>query len=284
MEKFPLKTYSSIKKVSPTNNPPCLFFLLKNIVMKKLIPAILIIALLGSLKANAQRNYDSLRMDGWMKKQFAGTVQLQVTYRKANLGSLNNALNADGIPSLGTNAIWINASMNHVWGQWITEDGIGFTPITTAQANNVKAEYNQYQVYGRLGYNLLSEKDMRLFPFVGVNFSAAVLDIQDRARIDNTSDFATEILNSTSSKTLYQPNFGIELGVGYDYLIQAKPKNMGCVLVQRSVPLGVRAGYYINAYQGDWKVDNQSLTGGGDKKGAVFFSVNIGLGYEIVKK
>jgi len=251
--------------------------------MKKLIPAILLIALLGSLKANAQRNYDSLRMDGWMKKQFAGTVQLQVTYRKANLGSLNSALNADGIPSLGSNAIWINASMNHVWGQWITEDGIGFTPITTAQENNFKAEYNQYQIYGRLGYNLLSEKDMRLFPFVGFNLSAAVLDIQDRARIDNTSDFTTEILNSTSSKTLYQPNFGIELGVGYDYLIQAKPKNMGCVLVQRSIPFGVRAGYYIDTYQGDWKVDNQSLTGGGDKKGAVFFSVNIGLGYEIVK-
>jgi len=252
--------------------------------MKKLLPAILIIALFGTFTANAQQNYDSLRMDGFMKKQFAGTAQIQVTYRQADLGSLNNALNADGLHSLGSNDIWINASMNHMWGNWITEDGIGFTPTTTSNTNNFKAKYNQYQVYARLGYNVLSEKDMRLFPFVGVNFSAAVLDIQDNQRIQNTSDFATEILNSTSSKTFYQPNFGIELGLGYDYLIQAKPKNMGCFMVQRTIPVGVRAGYYINAYQGDWKVDSQSLTGGGDKKGAAFFSVNIGLGYEVVKQ
>ena len=252
--------------------------------MKKLIPAILIIALLGSLKATAQSNYDSLRMDGFMKKQFAGTAQIQLTYRKADIGSLNNALNADGLRSLGTNAIWINASMNHMWGKWITEDGIGFTPTTTSNTNDFKAEYNQYQVYARLGYNVLSEKTMRLFPFVGVNFSAAVLDIQDNPNIEKTSDFGTEILNQSASKTLYQPNFGIELGVGYDYLIQAKPKNMGCFVVQRTIPIGVRAGYYVNAYQGDWKVDSQSLTGGGDKKGAAFFSVNIGLGYEVVKQ
>jgi hypothetical protein len=103
--------------------------------MKKLIPAILIIAMLGSLKANAQSNYDSLRMDGFMKKQFAGTAQIQLTYRKADIGSLNNALNADGLHSLGTNAIWLNASMNHMWGKWITEDGIGFTPTTTSNTN-----------------------------------------------------------------------------------------------------------------------------------------------------
>jgi len=242
------------------------------------------ISLLNYNNVKAQST-DTVKTTGWFSHQLAGAAQVQVTYRKANLGQLNQILNNNGIPSLGHNDVWINASMSHIHGKWLFEDGIGFTPVTTSDADNLKAKFNQYQLYTRAAYNFSNNPNLRLYPFVGLNFSAAVLDIQDNNRIQSTSDFSQELLNSTSSKTFYQPNFGIELGAGMDYLIKVKSKNMGCFEVERNIPIGIRAGYYINAAQGDWKIDSYKLQNSPDQKqSAVFVSLNIGLGYEIKKQ
>jgi len=252
--------------------------------MKKLLPALFItIAFLVGHSAKAQTT-DSVNSSKWMHHQFAGTMQIQVTYRQSRLGELNNALTGSGIGKLGANDFWINASMNHAFGKWIEEDGIGFTPISSSDLNGIKAKYNQYQIYGRLGYNVLNKTNMRLFPFAGINFSAAVLDIQDKNGIQSTSSFSGELRNSTYSKTFYQPNFGIDLGIGYDNLIPVKAKDMGCFMVQRYIPIGVRAGYYIHAAQSDWRIDSYKLQDGPDnKQGSIFVSVNIGLGFEVKK-
>jgi len=253
--------------------------------MKKLTAALFMAVTLLSLNyANAQST-DTAKTHGWFMHQMAGAEQIQVTYRKADLGPLNQILKNNGLEPLGNNDIWINASMSHIHGKWLFEDGIGFTPVTTSDIENLKAKYNQYQVYTRVAYNFSNNADMRVYPFVGLNFSTAVLEIQDNNRIQMTSGFSQELLNSTSSKTFYQPNFGIELGGGFDYLIKISAKNMGCVQMQRNIPIGIRAGYYINTAQGNWKVDNYSLQNGPDnKQSAVFISLNIGLGYEVKKQ
>ena len=251
--------------------------------MKKLILATVIAITLSGLKSQAQST-DTVKTMGWFRHQLAGAAQIQVTYRKADLGQINQILNNNGLRSLSNNDIWYNASMNHIHGKWLFEDGIGFTTVTTSDNDNLKAKFNQYQLYTRVAYNVSNNSNIRFFPFVGLNFSAAVLDIQDNNRIRSTSDFSTELLNSTSSKTLYQPNFGIEFGAGMDYVIKVKPKVTDCFTIERNIPIGVRAGYYLNAAQGDWHVDNYSLQDGPNRKqSAVFVSLNIGLGYEIIK-
>jgi hypothetical protein len=253
--------------------------------MKNLTKFILFTGALFSVVTVKAQKTDTVKTNGWFKQGIAGAAQLQLTYRKASIGQLNGALNANGIPSIKPNNLWINASMSHIWDNWIMENGIGFTPIASAEANGIRARYNQYQVYGRVGYNVAQSPDFRLYPFVGVNFSAAVLNIRDRNAIDNTNSFSDELLNKTSSKTFYQPNFGIELGGGFDYLIKVKPKKMDCYTIERSIPIGVRAGYYINAYAGDWNVDSHTLHDSpNQKQGAVFVSFNIGLGYKISKQ
>jgi hypothetical protein len=246
--------------------------------MKKLIYT-LAITLFGALSVKAQ-SADTVKTHSWFKHTIAGAAQIQVTYRQSDLNQLNTALNKNNIPSLSDNNIWINASMSHIHRKWLFEDGIGFTPFSTSEVNNVKARYNQYQAYFRAGYNVSQSSDYRLYPFAGLNFSEAVLNIQDNNREQSVSDFSQEILNSTSSKTLYQPNFGIELGAGFDYLIKLKPKKMDCFEIERNIPVGLRLGYYINAAAGDWKIDNYTLANGpGNKQSAVFVSLNIGLGY-----
>src|SRR3569833_324533 len=237
--------------------------------------------------ANAQ-NSDTTRKGGWFSHNMhdiAGTAQIQATYRYTYMGPLNRILFADGLPTLGNNDIWLNLSMNHIHNNWIIEDGIGFTPWTTATGNGVKTSFNQYQAFIKLGYNVVKSTDFRAFPFAGINVSAAVLNIEDNTHIKSTSDFSDELTNSSISKTFWQPNFGIELGGGFDYLIKMKEKSMDCLTIERSIPIGVRAGYYINAAQGDWRVDNNyKLQNGPDKNQSSFFlSVNIGLGYEIKK-
>ena len=253
-------------------------------IMKKIFTFLLTAACISSGLSVSAQQIDTVKTNKWFKKDFAGSALIGVTYRKTELTHLNQILNANGIPSVSSNNVWINATMDHVFKKFLWEDGIGFTPITQSEVNGLKTKYNQYNIFLRFGYDVSSSSNYRLFPFAGANFNAGVLNIQDKRRIESTNDFAAEILNSTSSKTFYQPNIGIDLGAGFDYLIKLKSKQMDNVLVERNIPIGIRAGYMINAYQGDWKVDNHDLQNGNDKKNSAFFiSFNIGIGYHITK-
>lgn len=243
-------------------------------------------ALLITFTVQAQ-NQDTTKSGGWFSHNmhnFAGTAQIQSTYRYTYFAPLNAVLHANGISSLSGNDIWINASMNHVHNQWILEDGIGFTPVSKSSAGGLEARFNQYQGYLHLGYNVVQNPDLRVFPFAGVNLSAAVLNIRDNTGIKSISNFSDELLNSTASKTFYQPNFGIELGGGLDYLIKVADKTMDCFTIERSIPIGIRAGYYLNAARGDWRTDGYKLEDGPNKNQSAFFvSLNIGLGYAVKK-
>lgn len=252
--------------------------------MKTLIYSLILTAAIFGSTAVVAQNKDTVKTHGRMKHQPAGAVQIQVTYRKGNIDQLNGALIQNGIPSIKQSNIWINASMSHIFDKWMFEDGIGFTPVANSELNDLKVKYNQYQLFWRAGYNVSTSSDFRLYPFAGVNFSAARLKVEDNARIQNANNLADELLNSTSSKTFWQPNFGIELGAGFDYVIKLKPKKMDCFEIERNIPIGIRAGYYINAYAGDWKVDGYKLQNNANQKqNAVFVSFNIGLGYKVKK-
>lgn len=253
--------------------------------MKKFTYLVSLTALFFTSNAVIAETIDTAKTHGWMAHHNpAGAMQIQVTYRKGDISQLNGALNANGIPSINQSNIWINASMSHVFKNWLFEDGIGFTPIASSTVNDIKVKYNQYQLFWRAGYNISSSSSYRLYPFAGINFSAAMLKVEDKARIQNTNSFTDELLNSTSSKTFWQPNFGIELGAGYDFLIKMKTKKMDCFEIERNIPIGIRAGYYINAYAGDWKIDSYKLQNSpNQKQSAVFVTFNIGLGYKVNK-
>lgn len=244
---------------------------------------LLVTALVFGISCAYAQKTDTVKTRHWFMHHAAGALQVQVTYRQADISGLNQALTANGLNPISANNIWINASMHHSCRNFITEDGIGFTPVAMSSNDGLYAKYNQYQLYFRAAYNVLKNADIKLYPFAGLNFSASVLNIDDNSGIQKTSSFSNELLNSTASKTFYQPNFGIELGAGFDYLVPAAPKQMDCFTLRRNIPIGIRAGYYINAYAGDWKIENHPLSSADQKQSAVFVSLNIGLGYEISK-
>lgn len=221
-----------------------------------------------------------------MSKEFSGTMQLQGMYRESKLGQLNGILNANGLSSLPDNNYWLSLSMNHMRKNWVMENGIGASFTSTSSpntANGIYAKYNQVQVYGRMGYNVAKNENMRLFPFAGINLSNAMLRIRDDRRMQSTSDFSTELLNSTSSKTIWNPRFGLEFGAGFDYLIGVKDKKIDNYTIHRYIPIGVRVGYYLQTSNSNWRVDdNYNLNNGpNNKQSNIFINVNIGLGYKV---
>jgi hypothetical protein len=251
--------------------------------MKKLFYTLAIL-LAGTAAVSAQ-NTDSVKTNKWWHHHnVAGAAQIQVMYRPYDMGALNSALNAGGVPSVSSNDIWIDLSMSHIHAKWLFEDGVGATPMSTSEANGVKTRFNQYQAFFRAGYDVAGNANFRLYPFAGLNFTGAVLNIQDNRNEQNVSNFSQELLNTTSSKTLYQPNFGIELGAGFDYLIKLSPKKMDCFEIERNIPIGIRAGYYFNTYASNWKINDYNLNNGpNNKQSAVFVTLNIGLGYKVNK-
>jgi hypothetical protein len=245
----------------------------------KLIYTLLLAAGLLTIGATARAQDD-------FPKEVAGTMQLQGMYRQSKLGQLNGILGANGIPALPESNYWLSLSMNHIRNNWVIEDGIGasFTSTSAANATNgIRAKYNQYQIYGRLGYDVSTRAKMRAFPFVGINLSTAMLRIQDNTRMQSTSNFSPELTNLTASKTLWNPRFGLEFGGGFDYLIAMKDKKMDNITIHRSLPIGLRFGYYLQTSNSPWRVDdNYKLQNGPDNKQSnVFVNLNIGLGYKV---
>jgi hypothetical protein len=248
-------------------------------MMTKLTYALLFSISLLTIAGAAQAQDD-------FPKEVAGTMQLQGMYRQSKLGQLNGILGANGIPALPENNYFLSLSMNHVHNKWVMEDGIGasFTSTSVANATNgIRAKYNQYQIYGRLGYDVSTREKMRAFPFVGINLSTANLRIQDNTRMQSTSNFSPELLNLTASKTFWNPRFGLEFGGGFDYLIPVKDKKMDNITIHRSLPIGLRFGYYLQTSNSPWRVDdNYKLQNGPDNKQSnIFVNLNIGLGYKV---
>lgn len=256
--------------------------------MKKFTSTLCLFAVLAGATGTANAQSDN--NDGsWFKRNIAGAAQIQVTYRDSKLGQLNSILNNNGLPSLPDNNIWLNLSMSHIHKNWLFEDGIGGTFTSTGDrnaVNGIRAKYNQFQVFTRAGYNVSKNENISLYPFIGLNFSEAMLRIRDDNRTQSTSEFSNELLNQTASKTLWNPQFGLEFGGGFDYLIKIKSKQMDRVTIERNIPIGIRAGYYLQATNSNWKIDdNYNLNNGpSNKRSAVFVSLNIGLGYKITRK
>lgn len=263
--------------------------------MKKILTLVIAFALLaGMASARATltdstytRHYnssDTVKMHHWLKHPIAGAFQLQAMYRKANLDQLNQVLTHDGLAALGNNAVWLNLSAMHVYKHNIFEDGIGFTPTTTSNANNMEALYNQFQIYLRYGYNVVKDKDIRLFPFAGINFSDALLRIHDNSS-GTSNDFNEALMGGAHARSFNQGRFGFDLGAGFDYLIPVSPRDYDMVTVQRNIPIGIRVGYFIQASHSDWRIDDYNLSNGpNNQQNAVFVSINIGLGYVVTRK
>ncbi len=228
---------------------------------------------------------DSTKLKSMHNFEHTGGIGVQITYRKNNMNDLNSALSAAGLPDLSPKNIWFNLAFNHVYcNKLITEFGLGFTPASKTDINDLKVKLNQGEVYYRLGYNLTTSRDFRLYPFAGANLSSNFLTIQDNPAINSTNDFRQELLNKSLSKNIRQTNFGLELGAGFDYLVKLRPKTNGCYHVERVLPLGIKAGRYFQTSAGDWKIDSHSLDNAPDKKyGAYFVSLTVGLGYSVKK-
>ncbi|MBD1391955.1 hypothetical protein [Mucilaginibacter glaciei] len=253
--------------------------------MKKIFTILFVAGvIIGTTTVKAQSTKSSME-DRFFKKDISGAALLQVGYRQTDLSQLNGYLAQNGIPAISNNNYWINAAMQKVYKKWITEHGIGFTIPNSSEANGIKARYSQAALFLRFGYNLSKSSNFQMYPFAGVSANLAMFNIKDKTGIESTPNFAQEILNKTSSKTLYQTKLGVDLGLGFDYLFKVKSKEMEHITLDRSIPVGFRLGYHIGAAQSDFKVDDHKLSNGPtDKNSAFFATVSFGLGYHITKR
>lgn len=245
---------------------------------------ILAITFCTSAFAGYAQTTDSLKTAWHFRHAHSGGINLSVGYRNNHMDQLNEALTANGFPALSKNTIWYNLSFNRIYKNTvITELGFGMTAPSTADLNDVKTHYYQRQAFYRIGYNLVpASASLRLYPFIGANFTNESLKIADNPAIDKVNDFTNEILNNSASKRISHTNFGLEFGYGVDYLIKCKPKQNGCFEVERAIPIGIKAGYYLQTSAADWKVEDHSLLNGPDKKNSgVFATLSIGLGYSV---
>ncbi len=256
---------------------------MKTIFTKRVCLLLLMIGI-GISAAKAQ-SADTVKRNSWRNhdwnKNVSGATEIQVEYRKSHVGKLNTYLVEQGFPALDDNNIWYNLGMSRIYNnRFITTLGIGGTGSKSVVANDVKVSMFSGQIQVGAGYNVATSTNYRLYPTIGLNFQNSFLKVKDLGNINSTTDFGEELTKSSSSKTLNQYTFGLEFGGGFDYVIKLKSKQMDCVTLERNIPIGIRAGYYLPVSNSDWRVDDHKLVNGPDvKTGSFFVTVVLGLGY-----
>jgi hypothetical protein len=239
--------------------------------------ALINLLLLGGIIHAAAQKADSTKRK--TDHFYSSSLNFQVGYQKGNVSQLNQHLVKNGLPTLSGNNTWYNVSFNHDFDHIITEIGFGLSAPSTASSQGIETKYHQDQFFLRIGYNLLSCQTFRLYPFAGVNLSSGSLRINDDGATESVDDFSGQILNQTAAKTITQHNFGIDLGLGYDYLIKLRSKETAGCTTEFFLPIGIRAGYDLQTGAGDWKVSDHALAGGPNEKANAFFIMfSVGLG------
>lgn len=241
---------------------------------------LLLFALLCGSAALAQAQNNDDGYYGFRHLPYSVTSNLMLGIRSRDLSQLNRSLNANGITAVSGNNPWFGLSVEQLFRQRLNlELGVAANASSSGFSQGIEAHYLQSQLFMRFGYNLTKTDNFRFYPFLGLNLSYQSLNLKDNLGINRTSDFNNTLLNYTASKTLDNASFGVELGLGYAYYIPLKTRMKGNVEVKESLPIGLRAGYYLQATSDDWYVEDHALTNGPDKKGSnVFVTLTVGIG------
>ena len=234
---------------------------------KNFIMAILVLELTFSLSISSysQEGRSATNVNGGLGYSMLGTGML-------NLSNLNSMLKSNGYPALSENLFMAGGGGHGVINRLII-GGEGYSLLgDDVVYNGMKQSVYASCGFFDIGYIALSYKGLNMYPLVGIGGGEMIYSIKE----DISSVSFAEILDDPQrSVELKTGGFLLNLGGGINYILSLRRDNP----VRGGFLLGVRAGYTLTPFRGDWLMDEIEVSGS-PKTGinGPFISITIGGG------
>jgi len=175
-----------------------------------------------------------------------------------NLGDLNSHLESRGYTAMSDNFFTVGGGGHAIMGnRWII-GGEGFSLLgDDVTGNNHKQSITIGCGFFNLGYVVYSIHDLIVYPMLGIGGGGMSFKISE----DISSVTFDNILDDPERNTeITTSEFLLDLGGGISYLLSfgKDETDMGGMFI------GIRGGYMISPFRGDWMLDDIEITGAPD--------------------
>ena len=185
-----------------------------------------------------------------------------------DLSELNDHLRANGYSTFYSDTVSFGFGGQHVTNSGVLLDGVFFA---NSQQGHAYVAGDRYEtrltggaLVGNIGYLLVDDKNIRIYPMVGVSINTLRLDINS----SYYSDFDYVLTDPNYGTTLSRVGISTAVSLGVDLRLNAD-RNL------RSDMIGFRLGYAFPSATDRWQYnDTDPITNGPNSvglKGAYFF-------------
>jgi len=205
---------------------------------------------------------------------------LQLKSKNVDLSELNQFLSTNGYTSsLSEDFMPLCLGVDMVFKRFVV--GMGFNVMNSKSVkkqNQSQIIYANQEFFIDIGYDLLKNEKLRLYPFVGFIHNSVSLDIRDLQDTIPTN-FQEVFDNPSNNATLFQGVTNIDLGLGFNYMFFIGERKTTCGKAKIYLPIGIKTGYNIQYSDGAWHLNNNPLNNSPaiDYSGP-YVSINIGYG------
>lgn len=217
----------------------------------KIIINLTMVAMMGFLTfslAQSQETRIAVKKRGGMGYfMFGGSI--------IDINSLNSRLENKGYSKLSNNFISFGGGGHGIINKVIIGgEGHGLIGKETT-SGNYKTSLNCGYGFFNLGYIIYSTRNFNIYPLLGLGGGGMSLKIVERG----TPSFDEVLDNPKRSTELSTGGLLIHLSVGTDYLLK---KVCGCGEGEGGLVFGLRVGYILAPFKGDWEMDGLDISEG----------------------
>ena len=207
-----------------------------------------IILILSAAFISAQESEPAVRESGGMGYSIFGKGRI-------NIDDLNTKLKSKGYAGLSDDFFCVGGGGHSIINDQFVLGGEALTLFgNDAVTGNYRSSISVAYGFFDFGYIVLSEKDFRVYPFIGIGGGKMNFTIAE----DVESISIDEVLDDPGRKSEFSTGgFLFNMGIGADYLIKFSEDETG----RGGMLLGVRAGYTFAPFKSGWSMGDIEIAG-----------------------
>jgi opacity protein-like surface antigen len=179
-----------------------------------------------------------------------------------DLGALNDRLVGNGYPSSPEHLFAIGGGGHGIGRRWVIggegQGLIGRTKDATRGGRNDESTVTAGYGLFNLGYAVVKQRDLHVYPLVGIGGGGVSLRINERS----SPTFDEVLADPGRGVNVSTGGLLVQVGVGADKLFVRRRGERDGRPYESGLVLGVRAGYILMPYQADWAIDGTRVPGG----------------------
>ncbi|WP_439882124.1 hypothetical protein ACSX1A_02965 [Pontibacter sp. MBLB2868] len=208
-------------------------------------------------------------------------ITVGYNYQRVDLGDLNKAISASGLPELSENINSVSFLTQNISNKWMASLRTSYSFTNQVKGDTREIEFRNQQYAVGLGYDLLTSEKARLLPSITATLGRNMLLIQDKSK--SSANFQNLLQNPSQEVSLSNYSYLADVGIAFHYLFYRRERERETGKTSTWVPVIFKAGYQFEVGNSDFKFDGDKVQGVPDVSlGGIYASIHIGLGTRLL--